>query len=107
MKINDPDPELLQSKEVREDPGLFPFEKEVRLWGSKTENRMTISTEVPPAIRWIIAHPLCEVDWVRVIDGYIVAAHATIPRSLVSVKSEPRKSNHWNRVFSKPEVSDD
>jgi hypothetical protein len=34
MRINDPDPELLQSKEVREDPELFPCEKEVRIIGS-------------------------------------------------------------------------
>lgn len=107
MRIDDPDPELLQSKEVREDPGLLPGEKEVRLYGSKAEDRMTISAEVAPAVRWIIDHPQSEVKWIRVIDGYIVAAHSTIPRSLVSVKSEPRKRNQWNRVFSKPEVSDD
>jgi len=107
LKIDNPDPELLQNREVREDPEMLPCEKEVRLYGSKETDRMTISTEVPPAIRWIIAHPQSEVEWIRIIDGYIVAAHSTIPRSLVSVKSEPRKSNHWSRVFSKPEVSDD
>jgi len=27
MRIDDPDPELLQSKEVREDPGIETYEK--------------------------------------------------------------------------------
>jgi len=48
MRINDPDPELLQNREVREDPEMLPCEKEVRLYGSKETDRMTISTEVPP-----------------------------------------------------------
>lgn len=107
MRVENPDPELLENTEVREDPGLSPCEKELRLVGSKTEDRLTISSEVAPGIRYIIAHSQIEVDWIRIIDGNIVAAGATIPRSLVSVKSEPRKSNNWNRVFSKPAASDD
>lgn len=102
MKIEDPDPELLESADIREDPELLPSEKELRITGSKTDDRLTISSEVTPAIRWIVAHPATELQWLRRVDGDIVAAQATIPRSLVLFKSKPRDSENWSWMFSKP-----
>lgn len=99
-EIHDPDPALLENKDVREDPKLEVYEKELRIVGPKYQERMTISSEIAPAIRYIIAHSESEVEWIRIVDGHIVAVSATIPRSLLLLKSEPRQSNVWSQVFS-------
>jgi hypothetical protein len=106
-RVEDPDPALLKEKDVREDPGLTTFEKEFRILGPKDRDRLVISSEIAPAIRYTIAHSESDVEWVRIIAEDIVAVKATIPRSLVLLKSEPRNSNHWSQVFSKQEGSDD
>jgi len=99
-RIDNPTPELLEASDVREDPGLGTYEKELRIVAPKDQDRLVISSEISPAIRYIIDHPESEVQWVRIFDGDIVAVRATIPRSFLLLKSQARQSNAWNQVFS-------
>lgn len=90
----------LRTKISGKTPNLSASEKELRIVGPKDQKRVVISSEIAPAIRYIIAHSESEVEWVRIVDGHIVAVRATAPRSLLLLKSEPRQSNVWSQVFS-------
>ena len=97
-RIDNPDQALLENKDVREDPKLATYEKELRIVGVKDQERLTISSEIASVINYVIDRPESEVNWIRTIDSDIVAIHATIPRGLLLLKSKPRESNFWSQV---------
>jgi hypothetical protein len=102
-------PEDIRQRPTTSDPALNSAEKELRVTGHNDEEELSISTEIPTVIKWILSVSESEVDWVRVNgDGAVVACHATIPKGIVKLQGTARKSNtHSQMVTYGDEWGDD
>lgn len=93
---SDDDPEAT----VREDPDLLPEEKQFSIIGTKSDDQLTVYTDVASVARALLAHSQSKVTRTRRVDGDIVGVEATIPRSLLSIKGVERSDGSWHAVVS-------
>ena len=87
-----------------EDPDLLPEEKQVSFTTTKRDGAFTVHSEMPVISRYLIDHPSIEVRDARVVDGYVVAVTAVMPRGLMDLKAKPRTKNHLGRMVSTAEL---
>ena len=102
---------------VREDPDLTPAEKEVSVLFTKESERAVVYAEVAGVTRRLLAHPLFEVDSLRVAgDGHhgacvapdefgggeVTGVRGTVPIGTLKVRAASRKSSQWADVVADP-----
>ena len=104
---------------VREDYGLRPSEKEITLTLSKTDERAGVYVEIGGLMQRVLAHPLFELEQVRVpgegavpvkrlragefSDSDIVAVGGTVPKGVLKLRSTARSTSGFASIA--PEIS--
>jgi hypothetical protein len=100
MTDNTPEPPENREREYTEDPALNTDEKQFSIVGVKSDERLCIYSEIGSVTRRVMNHPEATIEETREVDGTVVAVKATIPRSVLTIKSKSRSSDGWSDVIS-------
>lgn len=94
-------PEDVRERDVTSDEALSTEEKEVRIVGSKPDDSVVCSTEIPTLIKWLQSIEESDFEWVRTNgEGAIVAAQATVPKGIVKLQGRARQSNTHSQMVT-------
>lgn len=97
----DPPPDDWRDREVESDPDLLAEEKELNLTFPNDGDHGYLYADVPVFIRWLQSIPPADPEWVRVNDeGALLAVSATIPKGIVKLQKQTRKSQTHSSMVS-------
>jgi hypothetical protein len=90
----------IRSMPVREDSSLTPQEKETTITLPTDLDEGTFSSEVATTIKWFLSVEETEITDYRVEDGYIVHVRGRVPKSVIKLQSNSRKSSRESQMVS-------
>lgn len=91
----------MMNEQVGEDESLLPEEKQISFVSCKSDDYFVVHSEVASVTQRLIEHPRVTIESQRTYDGKVVAVTARCPRSIVVVKTEPRKRSGWAPIISR------
>jgi hypothetical protein len=90
----------LRDKEIGTDPKLGAAEKETSITFPNDRDRGLFHSEVPTTIKWFLSVEESQVTNYRVVDGMLVSVTGTIPKGIIKLQGNARKSNTHSQMVS-------
>jgi hypothetical protein len=92
-------PENVRSMNVKTHPELDKKEQETCFSFCKDSNVVTVYSDIPTFVRWMLSVEDSDINWVNIVDGDVVGCKATVPKGILKMKSKSRQSNrHYGMV---------
>ena len=90
----------IRTMPVKEASDLSPMEKETVLTMPTDMDMALFSSEVSTTIKWFLSVEETEITDYRVEDGHIVHVRGRIPKSIIKLQSNSRKSSRESQMVS-------
>ena len=92
--------EELRTKAIETDPMLGADEKETSITFPNDTDYGLFHSEVPTTIKWFLSVEESEVTDHRTVDGAIVSVTGTIPKGILKLQGNARKSDTHSQMVS-------
>lgn len=101
-------PEDVRELATETDTKLSADERETAMTFPKKDDTGAVFSEVPTIIRWTQSIEEASFQWIRVNDsGAIVAATAQIPKGIIKLQGNARKSDTHSQMVTYGPLHDD
>lgn len=90
----------LRQMGVSEDDSLEAVEKETVLNIPKDKDGLRIATDVATVTKWVLSIRESEVEHYRTVGGAVVGVTAIVPKGVVKLQGNARKSNAHSQMVA-------